>query len=315
MMAAPKKFNKSNKPSDRSRATGRQEGGGRYKSKDEKSKPDFKRGDAKDTSRYAGKPKSGGRYKKSFKSKVQLGKPENDGLTRLNKFIANAGVCSRREADKLIEQGLVTVNNEIITELGYKIKPDDKVKYAGHILKGEALRYVLMNKPKDYITTSKDPQNRKTVMHLVANLCKERIYPVGRLDRNTTGLLLFTNDGEMAKKLSHPKFGYTKIYHVWLDKNLKASDMDKIAKGLELEDGTAEVDSIAYVNGASKREVGLELHSGKNRIVRRIFAHLGYTVVKLDRVSFAGLTKKDLPRGKCRHLTEQELNMLKMTIK
>lgn len=300
-MAAPKKFNKSNKPN--SAETGSKRGD------NSRSKPAGRTSFKKNTS---SKPKFGTRFKKAGPKQAQ---PVNDGLTRLNKFIANAGICSRREADKLIEQGLVTVNNEIITELGYKIKPTDKVKYAGHILKGEALRYVLLNKPKNYITTSKDPRNRSTVMSLVEKACKERIYPVGRLDRNTTGLLLFTNDGDLAKKLSHPKHGYKKIYHVWLDKNLKASDLQKIADGLELEDGIATVDSIAYVNGATKKEVGLELHSGKNRIVRRIFAHLDYTVVKLDRVSFAGLTKKDLPRGKCRHLTEKELNLLKMTIK
>jgi len=236
-------------------------------------------------------------------------------LTRLNKFIANAGICSWREADKLIEDGMIEVNGKVVTEMGFKIKRGDHVKYAGHSLKGETHRYVLLNKPKDFITTSKDPQNRKTVMNLVEKACRERIYPVGRLDRNTTGLLLFTNDGDMAKKLSHPSHGFKKIYHVFLDKNLKVPDMQKIVEGFELEDGLVKVDKIEYVSGATKSEIGLELHSGKNRIVRRIFEHLGYKVVKLDRVSFAGLTKKDLPRGRWRHLTEQEVNMLKMTIK
>lgn len=269
----------------------------------------YPKGDKK----YGAKPGRGG-FKKRFKSSEKQEK-ESDGLTRLNKFIANAGICSRREADNLIKQGLITVNGEIVTEMGYKLQPTDTVKYAGQTLRGEALRYVLLNKPKDHITTSKDPQNRKTVMHLVAKAGKERIYPVGRLDRNTTGVLLFTNDGDMAKRLSHPKHGYKKIYHVHLDKNMKAGDMDKLLKGIELEDGPAMADAIAYVSGASKREVGIEIHSGKNRIVRRMFAHLGYNVVKLDRVYFAGLTKKDLPRGAWRHLTEKEVNMLKMSIK
>ncbi len=239
----------------------------------------------------------------------------DDGLTRLNKFIAHAGICSRREADNLIKQGLISVNGEIITEMGYKLKPEDTVKYAGQTLRGEALKYVLLNKPKDHITTSKDPQNRKTVMNLVAKAGKERIYPVGRLDRNTTGVLLLTNDGDLAKKLSHPKYGYKKIYHVQLDKNMKGGDMTKLLNGIQLEDGIAMADAIAYVEGASKREVGVELHSGKNRIVRRMFDHLGYNVIKLDRVYFAGLTKKDLPRGAWRFLSDKEVNMLKMSIK
>lgn len=263
----------------------------------------------------AGKGKSGGGFKKNFKPREEKPQNESDGLTRLNKFIANAGICSRREADNLIKQGLITVNGEVVTEMGYKLQPTDTVKYAGQTLKGEALRYVLLNKPKDHITTSKDPQNRKTVMHLVAKAGKERIYPVGRLDRNTTGVLLFTNDGELAKKLSHPKYGYKKIYHAQLDKNMKAGDMDKLLKGVELEDGLAQADAIAYVSGASKKEIGIEIHSGKNRIVRRMFAHLGYLVVKLDRVYFAGLTKKDLSRGAWRHLTEKEVNMLKMSVR
>lgn len=250
-----------------------------------------------------------------YKKRDNKPEKESDGLTRLNKFIAHAGICSRREADNLIKQGLISVNGKIVTEMGYKLQPEDTVKYAGQTLKGEALKYVLLNKPKDHITTSKDPQNRKTVMHLVAKAGRERIYPVGRLDRNTTGVLLLTNDGELAKKLSHPKHGYKKIYHVQLDKNMKSGDMNKLLSGVELEDGPAVADAIAYVEGASKREVGIELHSGKNRVVRRMFDHLGYNVVKLDRVYFAGLTKKDLPRGAWRFLTEKEVNMLKMSIK
>jgi 23S rRNA pseudouridine2605 synthase len=263
-----------------------------------------------------GKPKPGFRGKKGKfdnRSKKKFVNP-NDELIRLNKYIAHSGVCSRREADTLISQGLITVNGEVVTELGTKVKRTDEVKYAGERLNTETLRYVLLNKPKDYITTSKDPQNRKTVMHLVEKACKERLFSVGRLDRHTTGVLLLTNDGDLAKKLTHPSHGVNKVYHVVLDKNLKPDDFDKIANGLELKDGKAQVDKIAYVDG-KKSEIGLELHIGRNRIVRRIFEHLGYTVVKLDRVSFAGLTKKNIPRGKFRHLKDKEINFLKMTIK
>lgn len=236
-----------------------------------------------------------------------------DGMVRLNKYLADAGVCSRREADELIQAGVVKVNGKIVTELGTKVKATDKVSYGGQTLKRETLRYVLLNKPKDYITTSEDPYNRKTVMELVSNACSERIYPVGRLDRNTLGLLLFTNDGELAKRLMHPRHKVKKLYHVQLNKALTKTDMEKIAAGLELADGKAEVDQIAWVQDAeSKKEVGLELHSGKNRIVRRLFEHLGYDVVRLDRVMFAGLTKLNLPRGRWRHLSHKEVSMLKM---
>ena len=242
----------------------------------------------------------------------QVEKAPSD-LIRLNKYLANAGVSSRREADKLIESGVVTVNGKVITELGYKITPGDEVKFGGAILGKEKSVYILLNKPKDYITTSKDPQERRTVMHLIEGACKERVYPVGRLDRMTTGLLLFTNDGEVAKRLTHPSHGAKKMYHVTLDQNLSLADMKSIQKGIELEDGIAEVDAIEFVEGAGRKEVGIEIHSGRNRIVRRIFEKLGYNVIKLDRVTFAGLTKKDLQRGYWRQLSEKEIGMLLMT--
>ena len=237
--------------------------------------------------------------------------PPINEQTRLNKYIASAGICSRREADKLIEDGLIKVNDQIVTELGSKISPGDKVEYKGKTLKGEKMVYVLLNKPKDFITTMDDPQGRKTVMELVKNACKERIYPVGRLDRNTTGLLLLTNDGELAKKLTHPKHNIRKVYEVNLDRSLSLEDMQKIVDGIELEDGKIEVDAIAYT-GENKKEIGIQLHSGRNRIVRRIFEKLNYDVVKLDRVSFADLTKKELPRGHWRFLTPKEIGFLKM---
>lgn len=236
---------------------------------------------------------------------------END-LIRLNKYIANAGVCSRREADKLIKAGAVRVNDKVITTLGTKVRRNDKVQLGDQTLSTEKPVYLLLNKPKDHITTTDDPFERKTVMNLVRNACKERIYPVGRLDRNTTGLLLFTNDGELAKKLMHPKHRIKKVYHVVLNKALTKNDMIKIINGIKLEDGIAEVDKIAYAHpGDDKKQIGIELHSGKNRIIRRIFEHLGYDIIKLDRVLYAGLTKKDLPRGKWRFLTRQEVNILK----
>lgn len=238
---------------------------------------------------------------------------KEDGTVRLNKYIANAGICSRREADVLIASGAISVNGEVITQMGYKVKPDDVVNYGGERLVSEKKRYVLLNKPKGYITTSDDPQERKTVMMLVENACTERIYPVGRLDRNTTGVLLFTNDGDMAKKLTHPSTGARKIYHVELDKNLTHADMQRMVDGIMLEDGEIAVDDVQYVgNGEHKNIVGVVLHSGRNRIVRRIFEAMGYEVCKLDRVVFAGLTKKDLPRGHWRLLTEKEVSFLKM---
>jgi len=235
-----------------------------------------------------------------------------DNLFRLNKFIANSGICSRREADKLIEAGVIKVNGKIITELGTKVSRDDVVKYGGTVIVPEKLNYILLNKPKGFISTMDDPFERKTVMSLVSNACKERIYPVGRLDLNTTGLLLFTNDGELAKRLTHPKYGVKKLYHVTLDKPLTYPDFEKIANGIELDDGMIKVDKIAYVeHGIDKKQLGIEIHSGRNRIVRRIFESINYKVLRLDRVIFAGLTKKDIPRGKWRQLKEHEVNVLK----
>ena len=231
---------------------------------------------------------------------------------RLNKYLANAGVCSRREADEFITAGVVSVNGEIVTELGTKIKRTDEVKFHDEPVSVERKVYVLLNKPKDCVTTSDDPQERKTVMHCVKDACKERIYPVGRLDRNTTGVLLLTNDGDMASKLTHPKFLKKKIYHVYCDKNVTKADLDQIAAGITLDDGEIHADAISYASETDKKQVGIEIHSGKNRIVRRIFESLGYKVVKLDRVYFAGLTKKGLKRGDWRFLTEMEVNMLRM---
>jgi 23S rRNA pseudouridine2605 synthase len=243
-------------------------------------------------------------------------KSTDDGLIRLNRYISNAGICSRRKADELIAAGVVSVNGEVITELGTKIDPfKDVIKYNGETLKREKMVYVLLNKPKDYITTTDDPQERRTVMHLVEKASRERIYPVGRLDRNTTGLLLMTNDGDLADKLSHPRNSITKLYQVELSKSLTQGDLNKLAFGLELEDGVIKPDSVSYVTGASKREVGIQIHSGKNRVVRRMFEHLGYEVVKLDRVIYANLTKKDLPRGRWRYLEEKEVIQLKHLIK
>ena len=240
---------------------------------------------------------------------------KDTGLIRLNRYIANAGICSRRKADELIEAGVVSVNGEVINELGHKVDPmKDEIRYNGELLKREKMVYVLLNKPKDYITTTDDPQERRTVMHLVEKASRERIYPIGRLDRNTTGLLLMTNDGDLADKLSHPRSNITKLYQVELNKNLVQGDMNKIQFGLELEDGLIKPDSISYVQGGSKREIGIQIHSGKNRIVRRIFEHLGYEVVKLDRVVYANLTKKDLTRGRWRYLDEKEVIMLKHLI-
>ena len=231
---------------------------------------------------------------------------------RLNKFLANAGICSRREADEFIAAGVVSVNGEIVTELGTKIKRTDEVKFHDEPVSVEKKAYVLLNKPKDCVTTSDDPQARKTVMDYVKDACKERIYPVGRLDRNTTGVLLLTNDGDLASKLTHPKYLKKKIYHVYCDKNVTKADLDQIAAGITLEDGEIHADAISYASETDKKQVGIEIHSGKNRIVRRIFESLGYKVVKLDRVYFAGLTKKGLKRGDWRYLTEMEVNMLRM---
>ena len=248
--------------------------------------------------------------KKQIEYKEQFIDP-NEPI-RLNKFLANAGVCSRREADEFITAGVVSVNGEVVTELGTKIKRSDVVKFHDEPVSIERKVYVLLNKPKDTVTTSDDPQERRTVMDLVKGACNERIYPVGRLDRNTTGVLLLTNDGDLASKLTHPKFLKKKIYHVHLDKNLTKADMDQIAAGIQLEDGEIHADAISYTDDFKKDQVGIEIHSGKNRIVRRIFESLGYKVVKLDRVFFAGLTKKGLRRGDWRYLSEAEVNYLRM---
>ncbi len=247
----------------------------------------------------------------SKKEKPEAAIADSEDGTRLNKFIANAGICSRREADEMIKVGVISVNGEIITEMGYKVQHGDVVKYNNETLRGERLVYILLNKPKDFITTTDDPEERKTVMNLIAKACKERVYPVGRLDRNTTGVLLFTNDGDIARKLTHPSFEVHKIYQVELDKALNKEDMEAITNGITLDDGFIKVDEIAYATEA-RDVVGVEIHSGRNRIVRRIFEHLEYKVKKLDRVVFAGLTKKDLPRGRWRFLTDLEVANLKM---
>jgi len=257
-------------------------------------------------------------YKKPiYKSKTKASEnPKSKTISsegmRLNRFIANSGVCSRREADTYIAAGLVTINGKPVTELGTRVMQDDVVRFDGRKLTAEKKVYLLLNKPKDYVTTTEDPNADKIVMDLIKNACEERIYPVGRLDRNTTGLLLFTNDGDLSKKLTHPSHRMKKVYQVTLDKPVTKAHMEMMAEGIELEDGPIAADAISYINMDDKTEVGIEIHSGKNRIVRRIFEHFGYRVKKLDRVLFAGLTKKNLPRGKWRFLSEKEIKFLKM---
>lgn len=248
------------------------------------------------------KPSGPGKGKQKYTPKPQE--------VRLNKYIADAGVCSRREADVLIADGKIKVNGKVMTEMGFKVNRTDKVEYEGKVLIAEKLQYVLLNKPNDFITTVSDPHGRNTVMNLVKNACDERIYPVGRLDRNTTGLLLFTNDGELAKRLTHPSYQIKKIYQVTLDKPIDNHDFDAILAGVELEDGMATPDEMAVIT-EDKTVLGIEIHIGRNRIVRRIFEHFGYRVEKLDRVMFGTLTKKNLPRGKFRHLSPKEINQLK----
>lgn len=280
-------------------------GGGRpggYGNRDSYSRPIRRSADYDPNAKYS--------KKKQIEYKEQFVDP-NEPI-RLNKFLANAGVCSRREADEFITAGVVSVNGEVVTELGTKIKRGDEVKFHDQTVSIERKIYVLLNKPKDTVTTSDDPQARRTVMDLVKGACNERIYPVGRLDRNTTGVLLLTNDGDLASKLTHPKYLKKKIYHVHLDKNLTKADMEQIAAGIQLDDGEIRADAISYTDDFKKDDVGIEIHSGKNRIVRRIFESLGYKVMKLDRVYFAGLTKKGLRRGEWRYLTEQEVNFLRM---
>ena len=291
----------------------------RFNDKPFKSRSKSDDSDSFGTSRSGGEDRkwsSEERLKSNNRSKKPAVVKEDDGTIRLNRYIANAGICSRRKADELISAGVVSVNGEAVTELGMKIDPyKDVIRYNGETLKREKMVYVLLNKPKDYITTTEDPQERKTVMSLVEKASRERIYPVGRLDRNTTGLLLMTNDGDLAEKLSHPRNNVTKIYQVELNRNLLQGDLNKIAFGLELEDGLIKPDQVTYVAGGAKNEIGIQIHSGKNRIVRRIFESLGYEVVKLDRVVYSQLTKKDLPRGRWRYLEEKEVIQLKHLIK
>ncbi|MDP2089159.1 MAG: pseudouridine synthase [Flavobacteriaceae bacterium] len=287
------------------------------------SKPKFERTKSSDSYSKDSKPKferakslkpifkkEGGAPSKTSKPKIV--KKVSETEFRLNKYISNAGVCSRREADTYIKSGNVTVNGKVITEMGYKVQLADVVKFDGVSLNPETKRYVLLNKPKGFITSMDDEKGRKIVTDLIRTACKERIYPVGRLDRNTTGVLLFTNDGEMAKKLTHPTSNVSKLYQVTLDKNLKLADFHKISNGFKMDDFDVTVDDISYIDGESKNEIGVKIHSGRNRIIRRIFEHFEYDVIKLDRVVFAGLTKKNLPRGIWRHLTEQEVINLKM---
>lgn len=248
-------------------------------------------------------------YRKKRKPVVEK---EDDGLIRLNKYVANAGICSRREADELIKTGIVEVNGTVITEMGYKVKEGDEVRFDGKRISAEKKSYVLLNKPKGFITTTKDERDRKTVMDLVANATKTRLFPVGRLDRQTTGVLLFTNDGHLAKKLTHPSHNIRKIYHVVLDKDLHGDDMEKIRNGISMAEGIAKVDKISFIEGKSHREIGVEIHIGWNRVVRRLFEKLGYKVEHLDRVQFAGLTKKNVKRGHWRTITQKEVNFLKM---
>lgn len=274
--------------------------------------PNSKKSFSKDQNIYKAPPKydfSKGKELQKKKGIKEESKSPVEGV-RLNKYIANSGVCSRREADQLIADGKIKVNGNVVTEMGFKVKSSDKVVYKGRTLKGEQLVYVLLNKPKNFITTMEDPQGRRTVMDLVKNACKERIYPVGRLDRNTTGLLLFTNDGDLAGYLTHPSNNITKVYRVELDKMMSKEHFDEMQNGIELEDGPIKPDKIA-INELDKTVVGVEIHSGRNRIVRRMFEHFGYSVERLDRTGFAGISKKDLTRGKWRFLTEKEVIQLK----
>lgn len=264
-------------------------------------------------------PKVNARDKRKYidyKIKVKKGDPLpsfREDAIRLNKFLSNAGICSRREADVLIDTGVVSINGVIVTEMGYKVKPGDVVQYDGQTITTGTKRYVLLNKPKGYITTLDDPRGRKTVMTLVSKACREQIFPVGRMERDTTGLMLFTNDGDMMKKLLHPRYHARKLYHVETNKSVSREDLDKLTRGVDLEDGRFRAEEASFVDGGSSNEIGIEIKSGKNQVVRRLLEALGYEVVKLDRVMYAGLTKKDLPRGYYRHLTEQEVAFLKMS--
>ncbi|MFT6167173.1 MAG: 23S rRNA pseudouridine2605 synthase [Vicingaceae bacterium] len=272
-------------------------------------KPSFKKNTATDAGKSDGKDFGNKKFTYKNKPKKMVEKSVDDKV-RLNRFLANAGICSRREADKLIETGVVSINNKVVTELGTKVSPNDVVHYGGMLLQSQRKQYVLLNKPKNYITTMDDPEERQTVMELISKACNERIYPVGRLDRATSGLLLFTNDGEMTKRLTHPSGKVKKIYHVTVDKNITQKDLIALVEGIQLEDGPAGADKAFYLAETSKSTISIELHSGRNRIIRRMMEHLGYKVTKLDRVQFAGLTKKDIPRGRFRHLSEKEVGLM-----
>ncbi|MDR2563860.1 MAG: rRNA pseudouridine synthase [Prevotellaceae bacterium] len=297
------------------------ERGGESNSRSRYSGSESERRDNRDKGKFSktpyGERKSERRYdsdrpsRRAVERKTPPSRPSKDGLIRLNKFVANSGVCSRREADEYIVAGLISVNGNIVTELGTKVKPDDEVRFNNERLKGEKKVYLVLNKPKNYVTTTDDPHAKHTVMELIEGACSERIYPVGRLDRNTTGVLLFTNDGDLAKRLTHPSYNKLKVYQVGLNRDLTRNDMQALLDGVELEDGMIQVDAIDYV-GSQKSEVGLEIHSGRNRVVRRMFEKLGYEVEKLDRSYFAGLTKKRLRRGEWRLLTPQEADMLRI---
>ncbi len=278
----------------------------------EENRNDFNRNENRRPSSKFGRTKPNENFR-NFRKKKKKAEPKvDDGTIRLNRYIANAGICSRREADELIKTGVVDVNGKTITEMGYRVKPGDEVRFDGKKIYPDKKTYILLNKPKGFITTTKDEKDRKTVMDLVGNATKARIFPVGRLDRQTTGVLLFTNDGYMAKKLTHPSHNVRKIYHVVLDKNLHGDDMDKIREGIRMFEGVAKVDKISFIESKPHNEVGVEIHIGWNRVVRRLFEKLGYKIVSLDRVSFAGLTKKNVKRGHWRILDEQEVNFLKM---
>ena len=301
---------------DRKSFSGRRDNRNREESRGSQNRNKFEKRDRPSTpKKFYKKPDEQEDKAKSFILKRKLDKiskqVEKDTI-RLNKYIANSGICSRREADELITQGLVEVNGKVVTEMGYQVQKTDRVVFDGQSITPEKPVYVLLNKPKGYISTTKDEKARKTVMDLVANASPYRLFPVGRLDRQTTGLILLTNDGHLTKKLTHPSFGVKKIYHVTLDRKLSVEDLRTIADGVRLEEGVAEVDSISYIEGKPKNEVGIEIHIGWNRVVRRIFKKMSYEVEALDRVIFAGLTKKNIKRGHWRILTEMEVNNLKM---
>ena len=306
-------YNNNNRNGQRPNSYGNNQGGQRpYNNNNNRNgqRPYNNNRNRQDNNGFPGRGKSFTPRPKRIEYEVPV--PDPNEQIRLNKYMSNAGICSRREADEYIQQGLVKVNGQVVTELGTKITHNDVVEYDEKVVTPESKCYILLNKPKDCVTTSDDPNGRMTVMDLVKGACNERIYPVGRLDRNTTGVLLLTNDGDLASKLTHPKFVKKKIYHVWCDRDISEDDMQRIADGIELEDGPIHADAISYATETDRNQAGIEIHSGRNRIVRRIFESLGYRVTKLDRVYFAGLTKKNLPRGRWRYLTQEEVNYLKM---